>query len=412
MAEEETNPRLTARTTRVAPVAVMFAVGAVACVDPLAASRLGMEIAKASQPQKTPEQERDEMLAEIRRRHEAEERARRADLDRRRAESLRRQREAEADVAMERAAQAAVETQKRETAEKKREQAAKAIELKALVRRMILGEETKPCPDIPQMDDICRLNFLENELLVAAGGEPALLSIDDWGPAGPRLVDVFVKKAFTACGGGSVTSTTAFASFACSGRDGRTRKLMKRIVDTHLRKLQRYRSPEGFGDARWGMTPKEVRRVERVRRLGADLEQPITVAGHKGKVRYIFSDGHLVTVRLTFGPRLDRAALAQFFDLRSLLAQKYGEPEDIRVGNGARDWARLDEVDRSHIAAEVITGDADLLSEFTTKETAITLRASGQRAWPGTTITYASRHLWGWHEAEQKARITAEASKL
>lgn len=181
-------------------------------------------------------------------------------------------------------------------------------------------------------------------------------------------------------------------------RKGGAKPGVEDVVRRQRQQLRTYRSAEGFGKTRWGMGPRDVRRVERVRSDGQDLVGSVEVAGRRAVPRWIFHDGVLVSVQLSVQPRVMAGPLDDFFDLRALLSIKYGEPED----------AFRDHVDRATLALQVLGGEQELTSQWATEDTYVELRAGRD----GTSVLYACRTLWGWHVAEHEQRLKAEASKL
>lgn len=170
------------------------------------------------------------------------------------------------------------------------------------------------------------------------------------------------------------------------------------VVRRQRQRMRAYRSTEGFGQTRWGMGPRDVRRVERVRPAGQDLVGSVEVAGRRAVPRWIFHDGVLVSVELSVESRVMAGPLDDFFDLQALLSIKYGEPKE---------GSQL-QADRASLALQVLGGEQELTTWWTTEDTFVELRASRN----GTSVLYACRTLWGWHVAERQKRLAAEASKL
>ena len=85
-----------------------------------------------------------------------------------------------------------------------------------------------------------------------------------------------------------------------------------------------------FGESRWGMSPKEVRRLyPKLKKEGEYYAKEHTIAGIDGFLAFDFHDNKLVRVFFISNERYtnDNAHLSDFDTLAGLLKQKYGAPE-------------------------------------------------------------------------------------
>ncbi|ATB45719.1 hypothetical protein [Corallococcus macrosporus] len=98
-----------------------------------------------------------------------------------------------------------------------------------------------------------------------------------------------------------------------------------------------YRSATGFQDTRWGMTRSETLAAlpARARLIGAweDVHVTDVVAGRPADVYYVFAEGQLAAVTLSF--RAPGAVRGDFDSVAELLTRKYGKPESME--DSARD---------------------------------------------------------------------------
>jgi hypothetical protein len=99
----------------------------------------------------------------------------------------------------------------------------------------------------------------------------------------------------------------------------------------------RYRSEEGYGDARWGMTPAELSgRLADARQLDAQTYQRHEIAdGRPAWVTYAFPNGQLASVTVQFDPPAGQPA--DFDATYDMLAHRFGDP---LPAPGARDAER------------------------------------------------------------------------
>lgn len=90
-----------------------------------------------------------------------------------------------------------------------------------------------------------------------------------------------------------------------------------------------YRSPEGYLAARWGMTPAEVADAESLPAVALKSGKLVRIDGSPAKATYLFTDGRLSEVVVTFVPGCKAAAcLNRYRTVNNLLVEKYGDGED------------------------------------------------------------------------------------
>ena len=158
---------------------------------------------------------------------------------------------------------------------------------------------------------------------------------------------------------------------------------------------RRYRAPDGFQDTRWGMTVREVRRHDRLRKLNSNAW-----TGRSFKVFtmsltpvYRFHRGQLVTVDVAVQGPLLTSPLSDFVTLRDALLEKYTFVEEGLQGGDGR-ITRLEEAgllapgwEGVTLATLDPTTDAVLMVQ--SDETHVTLRASSRTR--SNTSAYAVR---------------------
>lgn len=169
-----------------------------------------------------------------------------------------------------------------------------------------------------------------------------------------------------------------------------------------------YRSADGFGKTRWGMTVKEVRSKVPGATVVEDgnLAAKADVGRFKGVAYYSFASGRLVAVTLvvpsdSFHPEI---AVGRFGEIATLLDEKYGSGED--TSHAASD-APIEDVYR-HVGGNgraVRAGALILSSKRERESTSIHHQLSGDGSDQVHLLQYRSKVLWGVFMEQVKARL-------
>lgn len=137
--------------------------------------------------------------------------------------------------------------------------------------------------------------------------------------------------------------------------------------------------PEGFQKTRWGMSMPEVRALYRGATLShsgkmLSLDQP--VAGRDASIGFRFAEGKLASVVVQFAVEHSNqnAYLADFSELKALLAQKYGPPPDDEEYHWSKDLFRNDP---QQWGLAVAAGQLSLRTEWSTPTTHLGLVLRG-----------------------------------
>jgi hypothetical protein len=199
---------------------------------------------------------------------------------------------------------------------------------------------------------------------------------------------------------------------ACKGRfTERLFELMRPHLQAALRtfvtQYRRFRSSDGYGKTRWGMTPAEVRLVVRGLPASGPTVKKDTVAGRSALVAYAFADGRLYAVVVAFtdphiGPQ---QYLDDFGQITAILAAKYGEPQqnEIVFNSAATHDALADEP-----AMAIRTGAAKAVAVWNHDKTTITATCAASDPLRVTNVvTYESGELAEWAEK----RVASNAAK-
>jgi len=193
--------------------------------------------------------------------------------------------------------------------------------------------------------------------------------------------------------------TFAAASEACKG-PASLEQAKRRVsaASTPLRQqLRAFRSSEGFGATRWGMTRGEVQRVVRNLTLqGEGLAKRDRIAGRDAQVEYGFVQERLTVVVVTFRQQL-RGSQAYFDDFESIvgiLTEKYGPPEQNEVEYSP---PGMRELFGGSPAAAIQLGHAQASVGWRSRATLVlALCSAGNGPQLATRVTYASAELAQW----------------
>jgi len=165
-------------------------------------------------------------------------------------------------------------------------------------------------------------------------------------------------------------------------------------------------APQGethYRDARWGMSPQEVKQTEKGD-LFRERERVILfdtdgVLGLSAKAGYVFVEDKLVRGKYIFTePHTNNNAyIKDYRSLKKALNQKYGDPK-----SDSKNWLNdLYRDDRSQWGMAVATGDLNFFTTWETDETIIKLFLHGDNYDINLEIAYVSKEL---EELEDEAR--------
>jgi hypothetical protein len=178
--------------------------------------------------------------------------------------------------------------------------------------------------------------------------------------------------------------------------------------------IAKFRSSEGFGKTKWGMTASDVKGAvpglkSTTNSLGKEaLAKADTVASFPTQVTYTLASDHLFVVQVALATKYTSGAryVADFDRLVTLLSEKYGQPIENDVSWASDAAARLQSDD---IPSAVVLGQATLEAKWETENTLITLTCvGGKRFHPQTAVTYVSKELGAWGLAKSNAKQAAD----
>lgn len=116
----------------------------------------------------------------------------------------------------------------------------------------------------------------------------------------------------------------------CASEPSRAESLRAQYRETSAAQARRrsdplYRSPEGFQEARWGMSQAEVRALYPAAQVvDGTLQVDGLLAEQPARLRFGFVEDRLAGVRCTL-----KQPQGQFDVLRALLVRKYGQPAQV-----------------------------------------------------------------------------------
>lgn len=165
-----------------------------------------------------------------------------------------------------------------------------------------------------------------------------------------------------------------------------------------------------FRNARWGMSQKDVRRLEKGKPEVAEEGMLVwgdEVGGLDVAVAYIFSDGKLVRGRYhsVTTHTNHNAYIVDYETLKKLLTSKYGEPTSDEVV-----WSNdLYRNDSQRYGMAVAAGHLSAFTTWETPETKISVAISGDNFEVRVGVDYVSKKLGGLEDEE---RLESEKQKL
>ena len=166
-------------------------------------------------------------------------------------------------------------------------------------------------------------------------------------------------------------------------------------------------SLEGFRQAKWGMSMKEVQalfpKAQKSKGGSFLVLQNQTVAGHEGYFQLQFTHNRFDFVAIVLTEKFvnDMKYVERFWELKELLGKKYGEPtKDKRY--------RTDDLftDTNQLGMAVKTGGLAFVTEWQSEKTEIELSLTGENYKTETKLIYMSREL------DAARRAARESKKL
>lgn len=165
------------------------------------------------------------------------------------------------------------------------------------------------------------------------------------------------------------------------------------LIASNIEMYTSYRSKEGFQEARWGMTQKEL--ISAVKGISKSSNNELVaqkiVGGHKAKVIYSLESDRLaqVNIKFTSDSRFPDDAVRKYIELSEVLSSKYGDA----VINDSNPDAGLDSaLDEAGGVGRSVRGGRRLFArEWGTGESAITMSLKGEDMVISHSLIYVSK---------------------
>lgn len=189
----------------------------------------------------------------------------------------------------------------------------------------------------------------------------------------------------------------------CAALDAQVAKLTEEV--DRLRGLRTLVSTDGVGKARWGMSPKQVKRkYPKLKETESGWMQQTSIAGLGAVQVFIYARDKLSIVGAVFTESYTNKNLHvnDYSKMKELLTKKYGEPASDDVH-----WSQdLYRGDAEHIGMALGMGHVRFITTWQTDKTSIELALHGNNFDVKHQVRYASREL------EELQEQQAEAEKL
>ena len=181
-----------------------------------------------------------------------------------------------------------------------------------------------------------------------------------------------------------------------------------KVLQEFVKQFKEFRSADGYGKTRWGMTPDEVRKVvPGLKQTMNALTKSDSIAGSAAIVLYVFDANRLTSVGFSFTERhlAPGQYVSDFQKVRKLLISKYGAPDSE---GGTVDWGDgqgLDQEAAKNLGVSIALGETQLTTRWHSGATRIVLLCSGDNARASVGLRYESIELekWTQNRANQAA---------
>ena len=186
---------------------------------------------------------------------------------------------------------------------------------------------------------------------------------------------------------------------ACKERiPGLVKARLEKELHSFSEQFTKFRSADGYGKTKWGMTSAEVRKVVSGLPAKGPLIKADTIAGRRATVAYAFVKERLTMVLIAFTDRQLNAQryLEDFQSVTATLAEKYGQP----VQNELVFSSSLEnDLYGDTPALAISRGHARAVAEWRREKTTVTATCAATGPFDiALSIIYASAELADWGE--------------